>query len=83
MLKKSLCPCCSQPLLRHVSFKRTFWFCSHCYQEMPDLSNCRDTTLHTQHWLSKTITERQPTKEGLRQRAKQSSGLKPKIGVGS
>lgn len=81
MLKKSLCPCCSQPLLRHVSFKRTFWFCSHCYQEMPDLSNCRETAFHTQHWLSTTI-ERQPTTGGLRQHVKPSSGLKPKIGVG-
>lgn len=77
MLKKHLCPCCSQPLLRHVSCRRTFWFCNHCFQEMPDLEGLRDAQL-TRHWLSKTITQRQQLLEELPQREKLNSGLTPK-----
>jgi diguanylate cyclase (GGDEF)-like protein len=77
MLEKHSCPCCSQPLLRHVSFKRIFWFCNHCYQEMPDLSNFRKTALDTQHWLSKTITARQQRKEEWPQRVKRPSEYIP------
>jgi ribosomal protein L37AE/L43A len=32
------CPCCSSQLLRHARQNRVYWFCSHCWQEMPDLS---------------------------------------------
>jgi ribosomal protein L37AE/L43A len=32
------CPCCSSQLLRHARQNRIYWFCSHCWQEMPDLS---------------------------------------------
>ncbi|MEG4121380.1 hypothetical protein QUA43_28405 [Microcoleus sp. N9_B4] len=32
------CPCCSSQLLRHARHNRVYWFCSHCWQEMPDLS---------------------------------------------
>ena len=32
------CPCCSSKLLRHARHNRVYWFCSHCWQEMPDLS---------------------------------------------
>ncbi|MBD0312337.1 MAG: hypothetical protein ICV86_05475 [Microcoleus sp. T3-bin5] len=32
------CPCCSSQLLRHARHNRVYWFCSHCRQEMPDLS---------------------------------------------
>lgn len=32
------CPCCSSQLLRHARHNRIYWFCSHCWQEMPDLS---------------------------------------------
>ena len=31
------CPCCSQPMLRYVRKNGVYWFCSHCWQEMPDL----------------------------------------------
>src|ERR671933_254181 len=77
MLKKHSCPCCAQPLLRHISFKRIFWFCHHCYQEMPDLSNFRKTALDTQHWLSKTITDRQQPKEEWPQPVKRPSEFIP------
>ncbi|MCC0176710.1 hypothetical protein I4641_06925 [Waterburya agarophytonicola K14] len=29
------CPCCSTPLLHHFSDRREYWFCRHCWQEMP------------------------------------------------
>ena len=32
----SLCPCCSNILLRHVNSQGVYWYCSHCYQEMPN-----------------------------------------------
>lgn len=31
------CPCCSNKLLRHIRSSNTYWFCSHCRQEMPNL----------------------------------------------
>lgn len=31
------CPCCSHNLLRHACAGRVYWFCRHCYQEMPTL----------------------------------------------
>ncbi|MEQ9621134.1 hypothetical protein [Coleofasciculus chthonoplastes] len=35
------CPCCSHPLLRHISHHRLYWFCSHCWQEMPTVDTTR------------------------------------------
>ena len=32
---KPLCPCCSYPLLRHISLYEIYWYCSHCHQKMP------------------------------------------------
>jgi len=29
------CPCCSGVLLKHIRATETFWFCRHCWQEMP------------------------------------------------
>jgi predicted amidophosphoribosyltransferase len=33
------CPCCSGQLLRHARHSGVYWFCSHCWQEMPDFSS--------------------------------------------
>jgi hypothetical protein len=33
------CPCCSSRLLRHVSGHEVYWFCRHCWQVMPVLSD--------------------------------------------
>ena len=33
--KKPICPCCSYPLLRHISLHEVYWYCSHCHQKMP------------------------------------------------
>ena len=30
-----ICPCCPHDLLRHVRARGIYWFCPHCYQEMP------------------------------------------------
>ncbi len=32
------CPSCSGQLLRHSRRSGIYWFCSHCHQEMPNLS---------------------------------------------
>ncbi|MEH2224922.1 hypothetical protein [Nostoc sp.] len=29
------CPCCSSLLLEHIRGAKTYWFCRHCWQEMP------------------------------------------------
>ncbi len=31
------CPCCSAKVLRHARHGSIYWFCHHCWQEMPDL----------------------------------------------
>jgi predicted amidophosphoribosyltransferase len=37
MKVSNACPCCSEPLLRHARHGSIYWFCSHCWQEMPNL----------------------------------------------
>ncbi len=32
------CPCCSSPLLLHIRGSEIYWFCRHCWQEMPVLN---------------------------------------------
>lgn len=78
MMKKHICPCCSHALLQHVSFKRTFWFCSHCYQEMPDLSSYQETEFKVKHWLNQSVTERQYWQEAKEQYATPCSYLETK-----
>ncbi|MGK7951954.1 MAG: hypothetical protein AB4368_24995 [Xenococcaceae cyanobacterium] len=34
----TVCPCCSNKMVRHIAHHREFWFCRNCWQEMPDLS---------------------------------------------
>ncbi len=31
----SHCPCCADQMLRHIRANETYWFCRHCWQEMP------------------------------------------------
>lgn len=33
------CPLCGDRLLRHIRQHRTYYFCHHCWQEMPDLED--------------------------------------------
>lgn len=32
----STCPYCSYSLLRHIRHGKIYWFCSHCWQEVPN-----------------------------------------------
>lgn len=42
------CPCCSEVLLRHARHAGIYWFCTHCWQEMPvsssELVSARSTS---------------------------------------
>ncbi len=38
-MHKFLCPCCSEPLLVHISDHKKIGFCIQCHQEMPLLEN--------------------------------------------
>lgn len=60
-----LCPCCSEPLLRHASCQRVYWFCRQCHQEMPDIENILTTKLVPEHWASKSATSKQLSSELL------------------
>jgi len=57
MMLQMNCPCCSYPLLRHVRSTGTYWYCSHCHQEMPvssihPLESDRSVTSpFTEEWL--------------------------------
>ena len=42
------CPCCSYQMLHHIRGNQTYWFCRHCWQEMPNLDCCqRNLSLST------------------------------------
>ena len=41
----SACPCCGEVLLRHARHAGVYWFCTHCWQEMPVLG-LEMTTVH-------------------------------------
>lgn len=75
-MNKPLCPCCSQRLLRHISFKKNYWFCTQCHQEMPDLNNLAKTELGAAHWVNNKITERQHLAEEWQPRKKQYTSSK-------
>lgn len=33
------CPCCSSQMLRHSRHSQIYWYCLHCKQEMPNLTD--------------------------------------------
>jgi hypothetical protein len=33
---QNICLCCSNSMLRHLDRDRSYWFCRHCWQEIPD-----------------------------------------------
>ena len=35
------CPCCSSLMLHHVGKHRDYWFCRHCWSEMPNISEMK------------------------------------------
>ncbi|WP_250123914.1 hypothetical protein [Chroococcidiopsis sp. CCMEE 29] len=40
------CPCCDRRLLRQVRGTGIYWFCPHCWQEMPVLDRRRVNSNH-------------------------------------
>lgn len=46
------CPCCSDTLVRHIRSKGVYWFCRHCYQEMPNYDSLLGDSLETAPHLS-------------------------------
>ncbi|MDY6936798.1 MAG: hypothetical protein SWY16_03945 [Cyanobacteriota bacterium] len=38
----TLCPCCSHRMLRQVGNRKVYWFCRHCWQEMPSWDELRE-----------------------------------------
>ncbi len=47
------CPCCSDTLVRHIRSKGVYWFCRHCYQEMPNYDSLLGNSLETATHLSR------------------------------
>lgn len=43
------CPCCSGKLLRHTRHGKVYLFCTHCWQEMPDLLVEQSTPREPEH----------------------------------
>lgn len=76
-ITQHLCPCCSQPLLRHISCQRVYWFCSQCHQEMPDLKNLLKAQV-PQHWASNQRTFRKPLENALKKSDKLYFRMKDK-----
>ena len=37
------CICCNSKLLRHLDRHRIYWFCPHCYREMPNTAFLRSS----------------------------------------
>lgn len=36
------CPCCSNILIYHLDNHREYWFCRHCWTEMPNLETAQE-----------------------------------------
>ena len=36
------CPCCSNSLLHHFGNHREYWFCRHCWSEMPNIEAAQE-----------------------------------------
>ena len=49
------CPCCSTQLLRHARHNGVYLFCTHCWQEMPDLSSIVHQRHHRAQRLERLI----------------------------
>ncbi len=56
------CPCCSNQLLQHIRGSEIFWFCRHCWQEMPVLS-CKHHSSFTELIIGESSTKLQETEQ--------------------
>ncbi|MGL5074401.1 MAG: hypothetical protein ACRDBG_00980 [Waterburya sp.] len=57
MSPQSSCPCCSTSMLLHLSNRRSYWFCSHCRLEMPNLNTNKQATKSTKKLHSTSLKE--------------------------
>ena len=39
----AVCPCCSRSMLHHISDRKDYWFCRHCWSEMPNLAEVKQS----------------------------------------
>jgi ribosomal protein L37AE/L43A len=58
------CPCCDNSLLRHIRHGKIYWFCTHCWQEVPLLAIEQTPTLESNN-LETNISEAIAVSEGL------------------
>ena len=65
MMTKHICPCCSYPLICHVRLGKPYWFCRHCYQEMPFGESLLAAETNFPHGLSGKSTDRKWIQEAL------------------
>jgi ribosomal protein L37AE/L43A len=42
------CPCCSHAMLRHIRHNQIFWYCRHCWQEMPNFNSPSSLSKYSQ-----------------------------------
>ncbi|MCU0533271.1 MAG: hypothetical protein MUD14_05170 [Hydrococcus sp. Prado102] len=54
----SNCPICSGNILRHIRNGRVYWYCHHCFQEVPDFE--RSPIFETIHYESDGLRQIQP-----------------------
>lgn len=65
MMTKHICPCCSYPLVCHVRLGKPYWFCRHCYQEMPFGETLLTAETDLPHGLICKSTDRKWIQEAL------------------
>ncbi|MEH2240978.1 MAG: hypothetical protein V7K30_33150 [Nostoc sp.] len=68
------CPCCSSLLLEHIRHAESFWFCRHCWQEMP-VYNLNESSSFTEAVMGKL--PRKPQKEKRRNTTVYASQWQP------
>ncbi len=65
IMTKHICPCCSYPLICQVRLGKPYWFCRHCYQEMPFGEVPAVAEAGLPYGISTSIIERNLTQEAL------------------
>ncbi|MBD0387450.1 MAG: hypothetical protein ICV54_13230 [Nostoc sp. C3-bin3] len=55
------CPCCSNLLLEHIRGAESYWFCRHCWQEMP-VYNLNQSSSFTEAVIGKLSSSPQKEK---------------------
>jgi hypothetical protein len=49
MNSRHVCPCCSNPLLRHIGLGKLYWRCNHCFQAMPVMEDAQEIPSFAHH----------------------------------